>query len=74
MLVIITIRNYSLKYLHFRFYTNNMKSFLKFCKDLEINNTDRMLRKCIEVAIRASIFLSIRKNKEWPGPKLLMFI
>ena len=45
------------------FYTNEMKPFVKFCKDLKINNTDRMLRKCSEVAIRASFFLNIRKNK-----------
>ena len=33
------------------FYTNDMKPFIKFCKDLKINNTDRMLKKCSEVAI-----------------------
>ena len=47
----------------FGFYTNNMKPFIKFCKDLKMNNTYRMLRKCSEVAIRASFFLNIRKNK-----------
>ena len=55
-------------------YTNDMKPFIKFCKDLKINNTDRMLRKCSKVAIRASVFLNIRKNKEWPGPKLFTFV
>ena len=56
------------------FYTNDMKPFIEFCKDLKINNTDRMLRKCSEVAIRASFFLNIRKKKEWPSPKLLTFV
>ena len=56
------------------FYTNDMKPFIKFCKDLKINNTDRMLKKCSEVAIRASFFLNIRKNKEWPSPMLLTFV
>ena len=45
------------------FYTNDMKPFIKFCKDLKINNADRLLRKCSEVAIRASFFLNIRKNR-----------
>ena len=45
------------------FYTNDMKPFIKFCKDLKINNTDRMLRKCSEVVTRASFFHNIRKNK-----------
>ena len=56
------------------FYTNGMKPFIKFCKDLKRNNTDRMLRKCSEVAMRASFFLNIRRNKEWPSPKLLTFV
>ena len=46
------------------FYTNDMKPFIKFCKDLKINNQDWLLRTCSEVAIRASFFLNIRKNKE----------
>ena len=45
------------------FYTNDMKPFIKFCKDLKINNTDRMLRKCSEVVTRASFLHNIRKNK-----------
>ena len=51
-----------------------MRPFIKFCKDLKINNTDRMLMKCREVVIGASFFLNIRKNKEWPIPKLLTFV
>ena len=46
------------------FYTNDMKPFIKFCKDLKINNQDWLLRTCSEVAIRASFFLNIRKKKE----------
>ena len=48
-------------------YINEMKPF----KDLKINNTDRMLRKCYEVTIRAPFFVSICKNREWPSRKLL---
>ena len=52
------VLNYNVKKLFIEistlgFYTNEMKPFVKFCKDLKINNTDRMLRKCSEVAIRA---------------------
>ena len=46
------------------FYTSDMKPYIKFYKVLKINSTDRMLRKSSEVAIRASFFLNIRKNKE----------
>ena len=56
------------------FYANDMKPFIEFCKDLKISNTDQMLRKCCEVAIQASVFLNIRKNKERPSPKLLRFV
>ena len=56
------------------FYTNDMKPFIKFCKDLKINNTDGMLIKCSDVAIRASFFLNIGKNKDWPSPKLSTFV
>ena len=34
------------------FYTNDMKPFIKLCEYLKINNTDRMLGKCSEVAIQ----------------------
>ena len=56
------------------FYTNDAKPFIKFCKKLKVNNVERMLKKCSEVAIRASFFLNIRKNKEWPQPSLLSFV
>ena len=73
------VGNYNVKKLFIEictlgFYINDMKPFIKFCKDLKISNTGRILRKCSEVAIRASFFLNIRKNKEWPSPKLLTFI
>ena len=62
------VLNYNVKKLFIEistlgFYTNEMKPFVKFCKDLKINNTDRMVRKCSEVATRASFFLNIGKNK-----------
>ena len=64
------VGNYNVKKLFMEistlgFYTNDMKPFIKFCKDLKINNT---------LAIRASFFLNICKSKEWPCPKLLTFI
>ena len=39
-----------------RFYTNDVKQFIKFSKELKTNNKDQMLRKCSEVAIGASFF------------------
>ena len=53
-------------------YTNDTKPFIKFLGELKIDNT--LLRKCSEVAIRASFYLYIRKNKEWLSPKLLTFV
>ena len=55
------------------FYTNNTKPFSKSLRDLKIDNTERMLRKYSEVAIRASFYLYVCKNKEWLSPKLLTF-
>ena len=50
LLVIRSLRNYSLKSA-LGFYTHDIKQFLRFCEDLKLNNTDRMLKKCSEVAI-----------------------
>ena len=39
------------------FYTNDKKPFIKFVrKSLKIDNTEKMFRKCSEVAIRASFY------------------
>ena len=47
------------------FYTNDTKTFIKFLRELKINITEQILRKRSEVvAIRASSYLYIRKNKE----------
>ena len=58
----------------FGFYMNNTKTFIKFLTELKIDNTERILRKCSEVAIKDSFYLYIRKNKEWLRPKLLTFV
>ena len=47
------------------FYTNDTKTFIKFLRELKIDITEQILRKRSEVvAIRASSYLDIRKNKE----------
>ena len=47
------------------FYTNDTKTFIKFLRELKIDITEQILRKRSEVvAIRASSYLYIRKNKE----------
>ena len=56
------------------FYTNDTKPFIKLLRELKIDNTERMLRKCSEVAKRVSFYLYISKNKEWLSPKLLTFV
>ena len=56
------------------FYLNDTQPFIKFLRELKIDNTEQMLRKCSKVTIRASFYLYICKNKEWLGPKLLAFI
>ena len=56
------------------FYTNNTKPLIKFLREIKTDDKERMLRKCSEVAIRASFRLNIRKNKEWLSPKLLTFV
>ena len=56
------------------FYTNDTKPFIKFHRELKIHNTERMLRKCSEVTVKASFYLYICKKKEWLSPKLLTFV
>ena len=47
------------------FYTNDTKTFIKFLRELKIDITEQILRKRSDVvAIRASSYLYIRKNKE----------
>ena len=67
------VGNYSMKKLFLEilslgFNMDDTKSFIKFLRELKIDNTDQMLRKCNEVAIRASFYLNICKNKEWLSP------
>ena len=73
------VGNYAVKKLFpdispFGFYMNDTKTFIKFLTELKIDNTERILRKCSEVAIKDSFYLYIRKNKEWHSPKLLTFV
>ena len=56
------------------FYKDDTKPSMKFLRELKIGNIEQMLRKCSEVAIKASFYLYIRKNKEWLSPKLLTFV
>ena len=55
------------------FYTNDTKPLIKFLRELKMDSTEQMLRKCSEMAIRASFYLYIHQNKEWPSRKLLTF-
>ena len=44
-------------------YTNDIKPVIEFCKDLKINNTDQMLRKCCEVGKKLHFSLIVVKTK-----------
>ena len=73
------MRNYAVKKVFLEIssivlYTNDTKPSIKFLREPKIDNTERMLRKCSEVAIRTSFYLYTRKNKEWLDPKLLTFV
>ena len=57
--------------------TKHIFNFKQLLKDSEVNY-DRMIAKCIEVAIRASyiyiyIYIYIRRNKPWTYSNLLEF-
>ena len=49
------------------------KLFIKLLRELKLDNTEQMLRKYSEVAMRASFYLNVRKNNKWLGQKVLMF-
>ena len=68
------VKKLLLEILSIEFYTNDTKPFIKFLRELKIDYTEQMLRKCSEVAVRASFYFYIRKNKEWLSPKLLTFV
>ena len=73
------VGNYAVKKLFLEisslgFCTNNTNPFIKFLRELKVGNTERMLRQCSEVAIRASFYLNIHKYKKWLCPKLLTFV
>ena len=54
------------------FITKSIQPFQRFCKLYKIN-TERMMKKASETAIRASFYIFNRRNKEWTNPELLNF-
>ena len=52
--------------------TKHIKQLKRLFSGTEINCT-RMLEKCMEVSMRASFYLYIRRNKSWTNPDLLKF-
>ena len=62
------IGNYAVKKLFLKisslgFYMNDIKPFIKFLRELKIDNTEQMLRKCSEVAIRVSFYLNVHTEQ-----------
>ena len=54
------------------FVTKDIARFKSVMKGLNIN-TDRMISKMSEVALRATFFIYCRRNKVWENPELLQF-
>ena len=50
---------------------NDTKPFIKFLKS---DNVEQMLRKYSEVAIRASFYMYVRKNKERLSDKHIVLL
>ena len=54
------------------FVSRNIKDFAKFVKLLGISY-ERMINKCMEMALRASFYIFSHRDKEWSNPELLNF-
>ena len=53
-------------------FTGSTKSFEQFLKSKDLD-AKRIIRKCQEVALRASYFIYFRQNKMWSEPDLISF-
>ena len=52
--------------------TTHIENLNSIFKETDINYK-RMIAKCMEVAMRASFYIYIRRNKRWTYPPLLKF-
>ena len=54
------------------FVSKNVAKFRRLLKYLKVND-NRIVAKCMEVALRATFFIYCRRNKQWNDPALLNF-
>ena len=54
------------------FVSKNVAKFRRLLKYLKAND-NRIIAKCMEVALRATFFIYCRRNKQWNDPALLNF-
>ena len=55
------------------FYTKHIKDLKSLCKMDSNINTDRLLAKLTEVAVRSSYYIFTQRNKTWNQPDILKF-
>ena len=54
------------------FPSKHTSDLVKYLKPHGVN-TDRMIKKCMEVCMRASYYMFCRCNKKWTNPDILNF-
>ena len=54
------------------FPSKHTSDLVKYLKPYGVN-TDRMIKKCMEVCMRASYYIFCRHNKKWTNPDILNF-
>ncbi len=54
------------------FVTKNIRKFCRLCRSLNLQD-NRIIVKCMEVALRATFYIFCRRNKNWTCPELLNF-
>ena len=54
------------------FVSKNINRFRRLLRALDLNE-ERVVKKCMEVALRASFYIYCRRNKPWNNPNLRSF-
>jgi hypothetical protein len=54
------------------FVSKDIDRFRRLLRTLEMND-ERIIKKCMEVALRATFYIYCRRNKPWNNPDLLNF-
>ena len=54
------------------FVSKDINRFRRLLRTLDLNEK-RVVKKCMEVALRATFYICCRRNKPWNNPDLLSF-